>query len=153
MDPERLYMLGVSRGGTMTYVAIKRGIPVKAAAVVAGPSDLQAWADKRPDLINGDKTYDGFANGWPDYEHRAAEHYRARSAVYWADDINVPILILHSRTDKLVPVSQALRMAEALQEKGKVYALRIYDRDGHSLPLNREDRNRMIIDWFNKPNR
>jgi len=47
-------------------------------------------------------------------------HYRARSAVYWADDINVPILILHSRTDKLVPVSQALRMAEALQEKGKV---------------------------------
>src|SRR5215469_16559262 len=23
---------------------------------VAGPSDLQAWADKRPDLINGDKT-------------------------------------------------------------------------------------------------
>jgi predicted esterase len=60
---------------------------------------------------------------------------------------------LHSRTDKLVPVSQALRMAEALQEKGKVYALHIYDRDGHSLPLNREDRNRMIIDWFNKLNR
>jgi dipeptidyl aminopeptidase/acylaminoacyl peptidase len=65
----------------------------------------------------------------------------------------VPILILHSRTDKLVPVSQALRMAEALQEKSKVYSLHIYDRDGHSLPLNREDRNRMIIDWFNKPNR
>ena len=140
VDPERLYMLGVSRGGAMTYVAIKGGIPVKAAAVVAGPSDLQAWADKGPDLINGDKTYDGFANVWPDYEHRAAEHYRARSAVYWTDDINVPILILHSRTDKLVPVSQALRMAEALQEKGKVYALHIYDRDGHSLPLNREQR-------------
>jgi dipeptidyl aminopeptidase/acylaminoacyl peptidase len=49
----------------------------------------------------------------------------------------------------MVPVTQALRMAEALQEKNKVYALHICDRDGHPLPLNRDDRNRMIIDWFN----
>jgi len=68
---------------------------------------------------------------WPDYEHRATEQYRARSAVYWADQINVPVPILHSRTDKLVPVTQALRMAEARQEKSKVYALDNYDRDGH----------------------
>lgn len=150
VDSQRLYMLGVSRGGTMTYIALKRGIPVKAAAVIAGPSDLKAWADMRPDMLKGDDTYDGFANVWPDYAHHSAEHYRARSAVYWADQINVPVLILHSRTDKLVPATQALRMAEALQEKGKIYALHIYDHDGHSLPLNREDRNRRIIDWFSK---
>ena len=149
VDPERLYMLGISRGGTMSYIALRRGIPVKAAAVIAGPSDLKAWADLRPDLLNGNETYDGFAKVWPDYDHRAAEYYHARSAVYWADQINVPVLILHSRTDKLVPVTQSLRMAEALQEKGKVYALHIYDHDGHSLPLNRDDRNRKIIDWFN----
>lgn len=150
VDMERLYMLGLSRGGTMTYIALKRGIPVKAAAVIAGPSDLEAGAKERPEFINGDETYDGFAKVWPDYEHRAHEHYRERSAVYWADQINVPILILHSRIDKLVPVSQALSMATALQEKGKVYALHIYERDGHSLPLNREDRNRQIIEWFNR---
>jgi len=39
-----------------------------------------------------------------------------RSAVYWADQINVPVLIPHSRTNKL-PVTQALRMAGALQER------------------------------------
>lgn len=150
VDTERLYMLGVSRGGTMTYIALRRGAPVKAAAVVAGPSDLKAWADTRPDLVDGDDTYDGFAKVWPDYSHTAAEQYRARSAVYWADQIDVPVLILHSRTDKFVPVTQALRMAEALQEKGKVYALHIYDHDGHSLPLNREDRNRKIVEWFNR---
>lgn len=149
VDPERLYMLGVSRGGTMTYIALKRGIPVKAAAVIAGVSDLKAWTDTRPDMLNGDETYDGFAKVWPDYEDNSAEEYRARSAVYWAGEINVPVLILHSRTDKLCPVTQALRMAEALQEKSKVYALQIYEHDGHSLPLNREDRNRRIIDWFN----
>jgi dipeptidyl aminopeptidase/acylaminoacyl peptidase len=150
VDPERLYMLGISRGGTMTYLALKRGIPVKAAAVVAGPSDLKAWADLRPDMVTGDETYDGFAKVWPDYDHNSAEQYQARSAIYWADQITVPVLILHSRTDKFVPVTQALRMAEALQEKGKVYALHIYDNDGHSLPSNREDRNRKIIEWFNK---
>jgi len=32
----------------------------------------------------------------------------------------VPVLILHSRTDRMVPVIQALRMAEALQERNKV---------------------------------
>ncbi len=152
VDPDRLYMLGLSRGGTMTYLAIKRGIAVKAAAVIGGVTDVKAWVDATPGmgLVNGNQYIDGFAKIWPDYEHRAEEYYRARSAVYWADQINVPVLILHSRTDRLVPVTQALRMAEALQEKGKVYALHIYDRDGHALPQNRDDRDRMIIDWFNQ---
>jgi dipeptidyl aminopeptidase/acylaminoacyl peptidase len=150
IDPGRLYMLGISRGGTMAYIALNRGVPVKAAAIIAGPSDLKAWADKRPDLVDGNETYDGFAKVWPDYEHQSVQEYRARSAVYWADQIKAPVLMLHSRTDNLVPVTQSLRMAEALQEKGKVYSLHIYDQDGHSLPQNREDRNRRIIDWFNK---
>jgi len=152
VDPERMYMLGLSRGGTMTYLAIKRGIPVKAAAVIGGVSDVKAWVDATPQmgLVKGNQYIDGFANIWPDYEHRAAEYYRARSAAYWADQINVPVLILHSRTDRLVPVTQALRMAEALQENSKVYALRIYEHDGHALPQNRDDRDRMIVDWFNR---
>ena len=152
VDPERLYMLGLSRGGTMTYLALKRGIPVKAAAVIGGVTDVKAWVNARPEMsiVNGNQYIDGFANIWPDYQHSAEEQYRARSAVYWADQINVPIVILHSRTDRMVPVTQALRMAEALQEKNKVYSLHIYERDGHPLPLNREDRNRMIIDWFNR---
>jgi len=152
VDPERLYMLGLSRGGTMAYLAIRRGIPVKAAAIIGGVTDVKAWVDARPEMgiVNGNEYIDGFAKIWPDYEHRAEEEYRARSAVYWADQINVPVLILHSRTDRLVPVTQALRMAEALQEKNKTFALHIYDRDGHALPQNRKDRDRMIIDWFNR---
>ncbi|MFZ1916349.1 MAG: prolyl oligopeptidase family serine peptidase [Terriglobales bacterium] len=152
VDPERLYMLGLSRGGTMTYLAIKRGVPVKAAAVIGGVSNVKAWVDAKPEMgiVNGNQYTDGFAKIWPDYEHRAEEYYRARSAVDWADQINVPVLILHSRTDRLVPVTQALKIAEALQEKGKAYALHIYERDGHPLPQNRDDRDRMIIDWFNR---
>ncbi len=152
VDSERLFLLGLSRGGTMTYLAIKRGIPVKAAAVIGAVTDVKAWVEARPEMgiVSGNEYTDGFAKIWPDYEHRADEQYRARSAVYWADQINVPVLILHSRTDRMVPVSQALRMAEALQEKGKVYALRIYEHDGHPLPQNRDDRNRLIVEWFHR---
>ena len=152
VDPERLYMLGLSRGGTMTYLAIKRGIPVKAAAVIGGVTDVKAWVDARPEMgiVKGNDFIDGFANIWPDDEHHADEQYRGRSAVYWADQINVPVLILHSRTDRMVPVTQALRMAEALQEKGKVYSVHIYERDGHPLPRNRDDRDHLIVDWFNR---
>jgi len=152
VDPERFYMLGLSRGGTETYLALKRGIRVKAAAVIGGVTDVKAWVDARPEMgiVNGNEFIDGLAHIWPDYEHRAEEQYRARSAVYWADQIDVPVLILHSRTDRMVPVTQALRMAEALQEKGKEYSLHIYERDGHPLPRNRDDRNRLIVDWFNR---
>ena len=151
VDSDRVYMLGLSRGGTMTYLAIERGVPVKAAAVIGAVTDVKAWVDARPgmNLVNGNTYIDGFANIWPDYRHNAEAEYRARSAVYWADRVKVPVLILHSRTDPMVPVAQALRMAEALQEAGKVYGLRIYEHDGHPLPRNRDDRNRLIVDWFN----
>ena len=152
VDGNRLYMMGNSRGGMMTYLALKQGAPVKAAAVIAGPSDLETYPPGAG-FVNGDETYDGFIKVWPQYEARVHEYYRDRSAVYWAEQVAVPILILHSRTDPLVPVGNALRMAAALQEKGKVYALHIYERDGHSLPLNRDDRNRQIVEWFNQAER
>ena len=60
----------------------------------------------------------------------------------------MPVLIMHGRMDKLVPVTQALRMAEALQSHDKVYSLVIYGSDGHSLSKNAEDRTRRIADWF-----
>jgi len=148
IDMDRMFMLGVSRGGTMTYLALKNKVPVKAAAVIAGPSDLEAWIKYRPEFVTGDDTYDGFAKVWPDFERRHEEYFRARSAVAWADQINTPLLILHSRSDGKVPVSQALAIAEKLQQYNKEYELVIYGKDGHSLPLNRADRNQHIIRWF-----
>ena len=151
VDPTRLYMLGQSRGGTMTYIALKRGAPVRAAAVIAGPTLL---SEDTKSFIHGDwflkgnEWFDGAPSVWPDYEHRAEEHYRERSAALWPDQINAPVLILHGREDKLVPVTQALRMAEALQANGKVYSLVIYGSDGHSISKSAGDRTRRIAEWF-----
>lgn len=153
VDSTRLYMLGQSRGGTMTYIALKRGVPVKAAAVIAGPSLLSS--DTRSFIhgdwfLKGNEWFDGAPSIWPDYAHRAEEYYRERSAALWPEEINVPVLIMHSRTDPLVPVSQALRMAEALQSRNKAYSLIIYGSDDHSLSKNAEDRTRRISEWFDQ---
>jgi dipeptidyl aminopeptidase/acylaminoacyl peptidase len=148
IDPHRIFLLGASRGGTMVYLAIKHGIPVRAAAVIAGVTDLEAEGTYRPEFINGDADYDGWAKVWPDFQHRKEEEFRARSAVAWADQLNVPLLILHSRTDSRVPVSHALAISEKLTEGKKEYELVIYGDDGHSLPKNRKDANEHIIRWF-----
>lgn len=148
IDMERLFMLGVSRGGMMTYLALKNKVPVKAAAVIAGPSDLEPLAALRSDFLNGDDGYDGWAKVWPDFEHKKEEYFRERSAIAWADQINTPVLILHSRADTKIPVSQAFAIAEKLQQYKKEYELVIYAKDGHSLPGNRTDRNQHIIRWF-----
>ena len=145
VDLDKLFLLGMSRGGMMTYMALKAKIPVKAAAVIAG---VAVVAPDRPDFVNGDEYYDGFRKVWPDYEHRKDEYFRDLSAVAWAGQINTPVLILHSRIDKKVAVSQAFAIAEKLQEHRKEYELVIYSNDGHSLPLHRADRNQHILSWF-----
>lgn len=150
VDATRLYMVGVSRGGTMAYLALKRGIAVRAAAVLAGVADLEDWGRYRPELIKGNDVTNGWARNWPDFATRADEHYRERSAVRWPDKITVPLLLLHSRTDPLVHVDQSLRMALALSGAGRPYELHIYEDDGHGLARNRDDRNRRIVEWFSK---
>jgi dipeptidyl aminopeptidase/acylaminoacyl peptidase len=150
VDMENAFMIGGSRGGTMTYLALKANAPVRAAVVIAGPSDLKRFADYRPEFEKGSDDYDGWAKVWPDFEHRKEEHYCSRSAVCWPEKIGAPVLILHSRSDKLVPATQALLMAEKLQELKKEYELIIYGTDGHSLPLNRDDRLHHVIEWLRR---
>lgn len=151
VDSRRLYMLGQSRGGTMTYIALGRGAPVRAAAVIAGPSRLSAdthafihgdW------FLNGNEWFDGAPNVWPGYATSADSQYAERSGALWPERIHAPLLILHSRTDPLVPVTQALAMATALQAHGNEYSLVIYDADNHSLSHHAEDRTRHIVEWF-----
>jgi hypothetical protein len=44
-----------------------------------------------------------------------AEHFASRSAVNWPGEIDVPVLLLHSRSDSRVPVEHTLKLAALLQ--------------------------------------
>lgn len=41
-----------------------------------------------------------------------------RSAVKWAESINVPLLIMHGGNDQSMPATQSLALVDRLQENG-----------------------------------
>jgi dipeptidyl aminopeptidase/acylaminoacyl peptidase len=75
---------------------------------------------------------------------------RRRSAVQWAEQIDVPILIMHGGADWSVNPRQSLAMAQKLQEACKIYSLIIYAEDGHILANNEIDRDQRAIAWFRR---
>lgn len=146
VDTNNLFMYGASRGGMMTYQAISRAFPIKAAAVIGAFTDLQELIDSHPQqypltMLN---------QLWPDYETRKIELFRTRSALSWADRLNVPLLIMHGGRDKSVSPEQSLLLAQQLQKLGRVYELVVYAEDSHDLTRNREDRDRRALGWFKR---
>ena len=144
-DMNNIFMFGWSRGGMMTYLALKKGIPVNAAVVGGGVTDLFDESKKRPGLV---------ANVYkeliPDFDKNTEERLRERSAVYWADKINVPVLMAHGGADWRVSANEALSLAQKLQSLGKTYELVIYAKDNHGVANNRADLERRTVEWFKK---
>lgn len=138
-DPNNIFMLGVSRGGMMTYLAIKYGAPINAAAVVGGVTDLWGAYVQRRDM--------NFLTQLVGLEKK--DFYK-RSAIHWPEQINVPILILHGAKDNKVSVKQAKKLANKLDELGKEYELNIFPKGNHSLGNYKTERNAKIFEWFDK---
>ena len=141
VDMDNVFMWGYSRGAIMTLQALRRGAHVRAAATVGAPSDTTGRLN--------DPNFQRFARAnYPDFEARKEEHLKNRSAVFWADKLNVPLLIMHGGADPGTSPTQAIALAAKLQELGRVYELVIYARDDHPVSLNYEDRLRRTVDWF-----
>src|SRR5215204_5060395 len=146
VDMSNIFLFGHSRGGMMTYLALKNNIAVNAAATTGGLANMVAGIDNRPLLI--ERVYRQLI---PDFDTRREELIRARSAVYFADKINTPLLILQGNADWRSNTSDhALALVQKLQEFGKTYELIVYSGDDHALSLNRADRDKRIVDWFRK---
>ncbi|MFL6236222.1 MAG: alpha/beta hydrolase family protein [Thermoanaerobaculia bacterium] len=146
VDMSNVFLLGESRGGMETYLALKAGIPVRAAAVVSGEADLVAGSRDRPEMI-----YAVYRQLIPGFSRNGPALLRERSAVDWPERINVPILILHGTADwRTNPKDQALAVAEKLKALGKTCELVMYAGDSHGLPFHWRDRDRRIVEWFRR---
>lgn len=127
VDLNDLCVVGVSRGGMMSYLAAKNDNRVKKVISISGVTDLAASAKEREDMKS---LLIGRIGGT--YEE-LPEEYKARSAVYWADKINVPVLIIHSKDDEQVAFSQAEDMVKQLKKYDKEYYFVTYDDDVHGV--------------------
>ena len=145
VDMNNVFMFGNSRGGMMTYLALKQNVPINAAAVMSGVTDLPGNAADRPELVS--TIYQELI---PDFEKRRDEAMRERSAVHWPDKINVPLLMLHGTADRSIAAGRTLALAQRLQELGKTYELIMYADGDHGLTLNRADVERRVLEWFRR---
>lgn len=146
IDVNNLFLYGESRGGVMTYLAIKKNFPANAAAVYGAFTDMEALIKDnpevyRPQLLN---------QIWPDFNSRKDEIFRSRSAIFWPESLTIPLLIMHGGADRGLNPSQSLTIAQKLQSLGKTYELIIYAGDSHRLSRNQEDRDRRAVAWFRK---
>jgi dipeptidyl aminopeptidase/acylaminoacyl peptidase len=145
IDMHNVFMLGWSRGGMMTYLTLKHNMPVNAVAVGGGLTDLVSEGKRRPALVNVWRAL------IPDFEKRSEDLLRERSAVYWAEKINVPVFILHGGADwRSEPESQARALAKRLHEYGKTYELIVYPDDDHGLSRNSAESDRRVVEWFRR---
>lgn len=140
VDMDKLYMMGVSRGGMMTYMAIREDDRIKKAVIVSGLADLFLSCEERTDMK---QLCMELIDVSPEEN---PEEYEKRSATYWADEINCPVLMIHSKLDEKVSFAQAEKMANALEDAEKEYTFVTYEDDVHG--LHPEDFE-LIMDWCN----
>ena len=137
-------MIGSSRGGMMTYIALTRTDRIDAAVVMAGLADSFDAVSRRPEM---EDVYSALVPNWEEERDAALE---ARSAVYWPERLHkeTPILLLHGSADWRVHPTQALQMASALFEASHPFRFVFFEGGDHGLSEYQEEVNRLVKDWL-----
>ncbi len=145
-DHERIGMLGGSRGGMMTYMALTLTDRIRAAAIRCGVTDLISWTDDRKDM---DEVYSDLIPGF-DPDDRST--LMSRSPVYWAEKMcrSTPILIMHGTSDWRVNPLSSIKMAEKLLQLKHPFRLVMLEGSDHSLSEHIGERNRLLKEWFDR---
>jgi pimeloyl-ACP methyl ester carboxylesterase len=125
--------------------AIRDGFPAHAAAIYGSPTDFFSLFDQYPDQ------YEGIADQlWPDWRTNRPSVLGRRSAITWAEEIDVPILIMHGANDQSMPVTQSLSFAKRLSELGKVFELHVVGYENHMISGHAGKRDALAIAWYEK---
>lgn len=145
-DNSRVGILGVSRGGMMSYLTMKNETSdrLKCVATLGGITDLEHTIEFHPEI--------GEVCKWlvPDFESNRTEAIISRSAVYWVDQLSpeVPILILHGTADKSVDYGQIPVFADSLDKNDVPYKLITYVGDNHGCVNHKDEVMGNIKEWM-----
>lgn len=127
-DPERLGIIGQSRGGMLTLLAIQKApTRFKAAVDIVGLADFVAYMAYKPEYRRKEVAHESayFDGKLPD-ENLAA--YMDISPINHVDKIQSPLLVLATTKDKIVPVDlHTGRLLDALKARGKKHESHIYN--------------------------
>ncbi|KAL6306882.1 alpha/beta-hydrolase [Sparassis latifolia] len=149
VDPDKLAIAGYSQGGFLTAWGCTRpNNTFKAGVVGAGVSDwgLLAATSDMPDF----EAHLGGAGPWTPGE----PVYLRGSPLKDAKNVRAPLLFLHGKDDKVVPVTQAIAMLRGVERAGHASVkpqLVIYPREDHGFEerIHVEDVLRRLVEHLN----
>lgn len=125
VDASRMAIRGGSAGGFTALAALTFHDSFSAGVSRYGVADLAALAAETHKFEA--RYLDRLVGQWP----AEKEEYQARSPIHHVDRLATPLLLLQGSQDRVVPPSQAHRMADALRTKGVPFALVEFPDEGH----------------------
>lgn len=128
-DKDRICIHGVSYGGYAAMQAVVKEPDLYQCSIPdAGPYDLD-YQLKKADSFKGQPK----RRKWY-FDRMLGENFEAlnkeRSPAYNLDKLKAPLLIVHGKEDKRVPIGNAYLLEDKLKEKGIKYET-LYKKDGH----------------------
>jgi dienelactone hydrolase len=123
----RTALWGNAEGGTFALMAMAAAPGKFAGTVTVGaPTDLARWIEALPD---GDER-DWLKKSLGDPRKKSAE-LKKLSPLYVKNGTDLtPLVILHGRNDKRVPVEQSERLAERLLGETRGFTFHVFDGEG-----------------------
>lgn len=160
VDPDSVAISGHSYGGYIVYATLSRSDLFSVGIAAAASYNLTSkyGQDSPPTRFWPDSTITG-AVGWmelgqgamgaPPWEAR--ERYIENSPLFFADEIDAPILIIHGEYD-FVSIAQAEEAYNSLARQGKDVLFLRYWGEGHSIdsPVNARDMWQRKIDFLDR---
>lgn len=140
IDMDDFCMAGLSRGGIMTYMSARQDSRIKRIISVSGVSDLIMAYEDRDDMKEMLPKYIGCT------PQENPTEYEKRSSIYWYDEIKIPVLIIHSKGDKVVSYKQAEQLYSKMKNTTDC-TLITHEDDLHG--IHKEDL-KTINDWLNR---
>lgn len=132
VDPKRICIAGASFGGYAALMGVVKTPDLYRCAVsFAGVSDLVTLSRHEADIFASTKALDKtMGNYWYD-----RGQLKKTSPALHAEDIRVPVLLIHGTADAQVPYEQSKLMADALKSAGKRYEFITQEGGDHQLTL------------------
>ena len=127
----KIYMLGWSRGAEDTYMVLSRDDRITAAVAGAGATDAAKNYYEREEGMK--RAWIEATGGTPE---EVPEEYEKRSAIYWAEKINTPLLIAQGTEDWRVLMHHSVDLYEKMKSMGKDVELQIYEGEDHDTAFN-----------------
>ncbi len=130
-DAERIAIVGGSYGGYAALMgAVKTPELYQCAISFAGVSDLPDLLQHQRQFVAGSYTTRFIGNWWKDRK-MLAENSPARRA----NEIEIPILLMHGDRDTVVEIDQSAKMAKQLRKSKKKYKYVVLEDGDHHLSL------------------